>query len=90
MEIQILSKETIASLEGKRICCWGMLRDNLEELLQEFDVLDQLECIVEDNVKKQGITMVAGKKLPVISSEEFGKQKQSEMLSMILLKLTKK
>lgn len=71
MNIQILSEKNIKDLNQSRLCCWGMVRGNVEELFQGYPLVNQVELIVDDNVKKQGIATLQGKEITVISSDEF-------------------
>ena len=83
MEVQILSNENIVSLRDKKVYCWGMIKDNLTELFQNYDLIDKVVAIIDNNPKKQGFVEFCDIRVPVVSSEVLKKVVLSE-LSIII------
>ena len=84
MSTQILSEKNAVALEKERICCWGMIRSNMEELFRDYpQLVSRIEVIVDDNVKKQGTAVLQGKEFPVISSEAFSELPTGEFFVLI-------
>lgn len=65
MKLQKLTKESLSTIVGKRICCIECSQEYLEEFIAKYDVLDYIEVIIDNNENKQGEVCLQGRIIPV-------------------------
>lgn len=65
MKLQRLTKNNIEKLNGKKIYCIEKSLSYLNELCDTFDILDQIDCIVDDRTKNEEGLEYRGKKLNI-------------------------
>ena len=69
MRLEKLCDSNINQIENKRIYCYEKSLSYLEELGQKYAILDQIEAVIDDNARNQGVLEFRGRKINVQSSE---------------------
>lgn len=65
MKLIKFSKKTYEEIRGKSICCVERSLSYLKELCLSYDILDSIEWIVDENIRKCGELELSGKKFEV-------------------------
>lgn len=61
-----LTENDICALKGRKICCIEKSVSYLEELCQQYNILDQISCIVDTNRRNLGQFVFHEKKIEVV------------------------
>ena len=69
MRLEKLCDSNINQIENKKIYCYEKSLSYLEELRQKYAILDQIEAVIDDNVRNQGVLEFGGRKITVQNSE---------------------
>lgn len=69
MRLERLTKENINKVICKQLYCYEKSPSYLEELLEQYDVLDNIIAIVDDFKRNQGAFEVKGKQIDIVGTE---------------------
>ena len=83
MESVILSKENIGELQGKEIYCWGLVRNYLREMFQEFNLEENITAILDNSLKAHGVVTIEEKEIEVVSPEILMEINESDFVIII-------
>lgn len=67
MESKVLSKENLEELQGKKICCWGLVLNYLKDMFYEYHLEDNVIAILDNTPKVYGTIVIDKKEIPVVS-----------------------
>lgn len=69
MKLEKLCDSNINQIENKKIYCYEKALSYLEELGQKYAILDQVEAVIDDNARNQGVLEFGDRKITVQNSE---------------------
>lgn len=69
MQLQKLTEKNIIHLLSKRICCYERTVSYLLELCEKYRIENNIDFIIDDNERNQGIYQLKGRNIPVYSSK---------------------
>ena len=69
MYLKKLSREDVSKLNNKHVYCYEKSVSYLEELLEKYDLLDNIVGIIDDFKRNQGSFEVQGKQLGIVGTE---------------------
>ena len=71
MQIKKLTEDDIHRIKYKKIYCYEKSDSHLRELLDKYDLIDNIICIVDDFKRSQGCVYLYGKEIDVVGTEDL-------------------
>ncbi len=83
MTLQKLTLDNIKNLYNKKICCYEYSASYLEELCATFNVAALIECIVDENLRNQGVHKMDSRDVEVCGFDYFENRNLSNTVILI-------